>query len=374
MKITRITRRNKCWIFIIATVCLLMASAVFRIGGLSEAYIDIEDDNDGSSAQRKSQDLSACKSGDYHYNNLTYYTFLHGSGSAEMNSGLFGKAIKHQHQTGFMKPDNEECVKRFPTAAIIGVDKCGTREMLEFLHLHPLVEVYFDKSFEMDYFGADFSKGKEWLLSKMPCSYSNQMTIFKHSTYFHKDKIPKRIFEFNPDMKLILLVREPVSRTISRYMFEIITGLLEPGTALENVICQKGNIKDIQEENNNIIWHSTYDVALKAWLKYFNLSQILIIESDELKHTPAEVLTKAEKFLGLPHYIKPDTFIWNKEKGYHCLKSELTEFGMVCYGSERGKTLIDVNSKTKALLEEYFIPKNRNFFEMIGRKFDGWKS
>ena len=62
--------------------------------------------------------------------------------------------------------------------------------------------------------------------------------------------------------------------------------------------------KDIQEENINIFWHSMYEDALKILPKYLNLSQIMIIESDELKHSPVEVLTKAENFLCLPHYIK----------------------------------------------------------------------
>ena len=353
-----------------------------RTGNSTEIYRHSHYSKAPSSLQMSAKVQMFSRTGNYNgkhsqiNNNLTYYTLpVPGKFDRrpDMNSKLFGEAINRQHQIDFVKPEGEKCVKRFPTAAIIGVDKCGTRELLEFLHLHPLVEIYFDKSFEMNYFGRSFSEGKNWFLSKMPCSYSNQITIFKESTYFHKEKIPNRIFEFNPNMKLILLVREPVSRTISRYMFDILGKHLEPGTTLEDVVFQNRSVKDKQEESNNFIWHSTYDDALKQWLRYFNISQIMIIESEELKHKPAEVLMKAEQFLNLPHYIKTETFIWNEEKGYHCLKTNLTESGMICYGKERGKTLIDINPETKARLEEYFRPKNQKFFKLIGRTFDNWK-
>ena len=47
---------------------------------------------------------------------------------------------------------------------------------------------------------------------------------------------------------------------------------------------------------------------------------------------------------------------------------------MSCYGNERGKTLIDINPETKAFLKEYFRPRNRNFFKLIGRTFDNWSN
>ena len=53
---------------------------------------------------------------------------------------------------------------------------------------------------------------------------------------------------------------------------------------------------------------------MKLWLKYFNLSQILIIEHNELKHDPVSVLVKVEQFLGLGHYITSDMFAYNAEK------------------------------------------------------------
>ena len=303
---------------------------------------------------------------------LTHYAFV--KNETHINTGIMRKAIDHIHQKDFVKPEGEECEKRFPTAMIVGVDKCGTRELTEFLHLHPLVEVYSRQStkglplYEMDYFSGDFSKGADWFLNEMPCSYSNQITFMKDSTYFSKPKPPERIYNFNPNMKLILMVREPVARAISRFMYEIITNRLKNGTTLEEVIFHNGRL----DEKHNVLKHSSYDESMKIWLKYFSLSQIMIIEGEDFKHRPGEVLANVEEFLGLPHAIEPDTFVWNEEKGYYCIKTDLDRTGMSCYGNERGKTLIDINPKTKEFLTEYFRLKNRNFRELIGRTFESW--
>ena len=310
------------------------------------------------------------------YNNLTHYTYIRDETNIlyqTIDTLNLKAVIDREHQRNFVKPEGEECRKRFPTGIIIGVDKCGTRELAEFLHLHPLVEVYSTntirgRTLEMDYFGANFSRGVDWFLSEMPCSYSNQMTFMKHSTYLFKSKTPKRIYDFNPKMKLILLVREPVSRTISRFMYEIFLNRIKASTALEEVLFQDGKLN----EKHNLLLHSSYGDSLKNWLKYFSLSQIMIIESEDFKHKPGEVITQVEEFLGLPHYIKPETFVWNEEKGYYCIKTSFTENGISCYGNERGKSLININPETRAFLVEYFRSKNRNFFKLIGKTFDTW--
>ena len=41
------------------------------------------------------------------------------------------------HLKNFIKPPNETCEKRLPTAIVIGVQKCGSHELIDFMHLHP---------------------------------------------------------------------------------------------------------------------------------------------------------------------------------------------------------------------------------------------
>ncbi len=46
----------------------------------------------------------------------------------------------------------------------------------------------------------------------MPCSRDRQITIEKSGNYFVEDNVPKRIHAMNPDIKILLMVRNPVKR------------------------------------------------------------------------------------------------------------------------------------------------------------------
>lgn len=52
---------------------------------------------------------------------------------------------------------------------------------------------------------------------KMPHSYPGQITIEKSPSYFVTPEVPERIRAMNASIKLLLIVREPVTRAISDY-------------------------------------------------------------------------------------------------------------------------------------------------------------
>ena len=51
----------------------------------------------------------------------------------------------------------------------------------------------------------------------MPYTSENELTFEKTPGYFRWNETPKRIFDFNPKMKLVLIVRNPVTRAISHF-------------------------------------------------------------------------------------------------------------------------------------------------------------
>ena len=201
----------------------------------------------------------------------------------------------------------------------------------------------------------------------------------KHSGYFHNPVVPERIKHFNDSIKLILMVREPVSRSVSHYMMEGYNYLEFPNnikrmkyttTSFSSFVLNSS--RDVVE-TDSFVRHSVYDEPMKLWLKYFNLSQFLIMDNEELKRDPASALNKVERFLGLGHFIQKEMFVLNKDKGFYCVHANITETGMACYSEVRGhQKQIVVSEETLSKLTEYFKSKNKHFFEIIGRPFD-WK-
>ncbi|KOB67062.1 putative Heparan sulfate glucosamine 3-O-sulfotransferase 5, partial [Operophtera brumata] len=113
-------------------------------------------------------------------------------------------------------PRQPRPARRLPQALIIGVRKCGTRALLEMLYLHPMVQ---KASGEVHFFDRDenYSLGLEWYRSKMPLSFKGQITIEKSPSYFVTPEVPERVRAMNSSVRLLLIVREPVTRAISDY-------------------------------------------------------------------------------------------------------------------------------------------------------------
>ena len=288
------------------------------------------------------------------------------SQSQKLTDEILRQSIEVIHQRNFVKPTNETCVKRLPKAIVIGVQKCGTRELVDFMHLHPHIQIYFGaKNYEMHYFSSQYKNGIEWMRGQMPCSYSNQITVMKDAAYFHTKSVPERIQKFNESIKLILIVREPIARAYSSYSF--FSSKSSRGKTFSDIVITERNEVNKQVRH---IKNSVYDSSMKLWLKYFNLSQILIIESIEFKLNPVSVLNKIEQFLGIGHYVTSDMFKHNSDKGFYCIKTNLTSTGMACFASNRGRAQETIPLETMAILQKYFKRRNKQFFKLIGHSFD----
>uniref|UniRef100_A0A915MIU0 Sulfotransferase domain-containing protein n=1 Tax=Meloidogyne javanica TaxID=6303 RepID=A0A915MIU0_MELJA len=99
----------------------------------------------------------------------------------------------------------------------IVLGKGGTRALLDALALHPKVKIarhevhFFDKE-------KNFRRGLDWYRKQMPKAGLDDIIIEKTPAYFTANpKVPQRVFQFNPKIKFILIVRSPVTRTVSDF-------------------------------------------------------------------------------------------------------------------------------------------------------------
>lgn len=104
--------------------------------------------------------------------------------------------------------------RKLPDALIIGVKKGGTRALLEFVRLHPDVRA---AGSEVHFFDKYYSKGFQWYRHCMPPTLEGQVTMEKTPSYFITKEVPKRVHSMNPATRLIVVVRDPVTRAVSDY-------------------------------------------------------------------------------------------------------------------------------------------------------------
>ena len=105
-------------------------------------------------------------------------------------------------------------------------------------------------------------------------------------------------------------------------------------------------------------------------MKFFNKSQLKIIEAEHFKRTPYDVLREIEKYLNIEHAIKPENFIYIEKKGAFCLRKNEESQRVSCYGDGRGrdpmklKNSIKYSNMTLHKLKTFFKPHNDEFFRL----------
>ena len=129
----------------------------------------------------------------------------------------------------------------------------------------------------------------------MPYSLPGQIVIDNSADDFANEKVPERIFNLNPGMKLILAVRNPVERALSEYTMHKMNYERRNMTAklVKQWIKQGEPFPPFE-----LIWekylYMFYDAALENWLKYFKLKQIHIEDSVILRDRPLQVMKQIE--------------------------------------------------------------------------------
>ena len=255
--------------------------------------------------------------------------------------------------------------------AVIGVFKCGTYSLIKMLDdIYPNVHALQGES---RFFSRFYNKGIESYVKSLPLmECPHDIIIEKSPKYFSHTKAPSRIYKDSPKSKLILIVCDPVRRVISHFVQRKTIVLISNRTSLaEYLTLPNGELDDrkVHTGLNKVLKFSQYAQHIKPWLSLFPRKQILIINGESLVANPYVEIVKAEKFLNLSNLVRKTTFVKNAT-------------GFPCWISYKGRNRIDKRGKGRKhpetigevkvmvdKLREYFIPRNKEFFNLTGVQF-----
>ncbi|XP_041085235.1 heparan sulfate glucosamine 3-O-sulfotransferase 2-like [Polyodon spathula] len=266
---------------------------------------------------------------------------------------------KTNNNTGTPKFGN----KKLPNAIIVGVKKGGTRAVLEFIRVHPDVRAM---GTEPHFFDRNFDKGLDWYRSLMPRTLDTQITMEKTPSYFVTKEAPKRISNLSRDTKLIVVVRNPVTRAISDYTQTLSK---KPDIPSFEDLAFKNWSLGLVDTSWNAIRIGMYVLHLENWLQYFPLSQIHFVSGERLITDPAGELGRIQDFLGLKRIVTDKHFYFNKTKGFPCLKKPESSSLPRCLGKSKGRTHVQIDQEVIEQLRDFYRPYNFRFYEMVGHNF-----
>lgn len=264
-----------------------------------------------------------------------------------------------------------DAAKRLPDALIIGARKGGTRALITFLAMHPKVVTTGD---EVQFFNNNdsYAKGLGWYIEQMPAARSDQVLIEKTAEYFHVLWVPERVKQMNPDIKIMLVIRDPFIRMVSDYNFlrrfaaaNTVEGYEFPELKYTLEELAVDNATGSVNTAFGGLHRSKYYKFFGNWLKHFPRQQIHIINGDRLaSENPALELSKVEQFLGVDQYFTESFFYKDEEKGFYCI----TDVG--CLGSEKGHKQPDFNPEFVKKVRSFLRPMNLLFYNQAGYDFN----
>jgi hypothetical protein len=266
-----------------------------------------------------------------------------------------------------------------PKFMIIGVQKSGTTALFSYLGKHPQIAPPSAK--ELDFFSCDgrFRLGLDFYHSHFPRAEefkSDTITFEASPDYFFKSQSAERISKYNPAMKLIVMLRDPVKRAFSAWNMYVKRFTYDPDWFIrwmkrcdENfdtsllVRRQLPDFNDfeyaIREElpfakrdeviEATLLLHGKYYIQLLRFLEYFQRDKLLVIEIEELRKKPIATLNVILEYLGLSYYN------WKEE--------ELLPVFIGEYDRAISKT-------AQELLSQYYLPFNERLFQLISQRYD----
>ena len=149
--------------------------------------------------------------------------------------------------------------------------------------MHPQIGVSDPK--EIDFFSYYFDRGYEWYESHFAHAANCPVRFEASPSYFYDPRTPERVRAYDPAMKILLILRDPVNRAYSNHLHEIIKGHIGPINFAEGLA-----------NNPAYIDQGRYATHLSRWLSAFPRRQILVLLAEEIADDPQTAASQAYGF------------------------------------------------------------------------------
>lgn len=233
-----------------------------------------------------------------------------------------------------------------PTFLIVGVQKCGTSIVYDYICQHPKIKQAYAKKIEQIF--GKYTEEITYHASNYPILKSDEITGDVRQDYSFQPNAAKNLKKILPNVKPIFIIRDPVQRTISHYNMnkranrEILSIEKALEAEDERISGEWEKIMNKPNHNRRILWNYSYKAKsiyanyIPKWLEIF--PDTLILKFEEFLEDPQKILSKIFSFLKVKDYqIKIESYKYSIRKNQE--------------------------------LEDFFSPLNKKLNEILGKEF-----
>lgn len=256
-----------------------------------------------------------------------------------------------------------------PTFVVVGAQRSGTTSLYQYLRRHP--NILPAKKKEIHYFDYRYNRGLLWYLQNFPLrrpisrpDLRSRGLITGEATpsYIFHPLAPARLQRDFPNMRLILVLRNPIDRAFSHFKQAVRLQWIPPETSFEEALALErretgDRFDDLYPDGEPIqpfpshisfVARGLYFQQILHLRRWFPPDQLFIEASERFFADPAEVLFRIHDFLGIPRF---------KLKRHHAFA-----------GASDPSPMSD---QTRRQLNRFFLPHNEALYEHLGVDF-GW--
>lgn len=251
-----------------------------------------------------------------------------------------------------------------PDFLIVGAQKGGTTALYDILNRHSRIRGTSPK--EIHYFSDDRWYHPDTLDEyavhfPLPVQVASGQKLFESTPCYlcHPD-VPRRLHAYHPELKLIILLREPVERAFSAWtMFHHQFRMggwksLHDPRDFAQVVAEDLPAtvagRDYPEDKYSYFGRGLYRRQIEACLRYFSRDQLYLVESAALRDDFERTIGEIQDFIGV-----------SREPLVRILSHERVRDEREIYQAEL------------AHLREFYAPHNVSLFNLLGRKLPSFR-
>jgi len=285
---------------------------------------------------------------------------------------------------------------RKPNLFIVGAPKCGTTSLYHYLENHP--EIFLSSPKEVNFFSKrELEEQQLYYQDYKPSDETEYLNLFVNAnsackiigeasvSYLYYPDVPKRIYKFNPDAKIIILLRDPVKRAWSHYLMDKRIGVVNE----EFMKIFKNNNKKDQLHFQQYFLLGNYFSQIKRYLDQFGPDHIKVLFSYDLKKNTGEVIGEIYDFLGVKQiqineveeynsYKEPKTFFMKKIYASQWLRTMGKKIIPASLISSIQRTAFEtvppkLEIADDRLIRNYYLDEVKQLEKLLKVDLSGWK-
>jgi hypothetical protein len=251
-----------------------------------------------------------------------------------------------------------------PNFFIVGTPKAGTTSLYYYLEEHP--DIFMSPIKETNYFSFDEIKSQGLFYNEEHISsqsqYLEQFKEVKNEkaigeasvSYLYYPAVTSKIKEFNPESKIIIVLRNPVERGFSHYLMDRRLGFVT--LSYEEIVSLKTQHPKSELYFQQYVALGQYYEQVKRYLTLFGEKQVKILYYEDIVKDIEKVIKELYTFLEVDSTYTPDS---NQE--YNVYSSPKNFLMQKLYAQKKVRRIAKkiFGSNVQTQIKDYFFSKDK---------------